>query len=353
METIQMREVFIGPRIVSGKYILEKTPHGHSDLVFWQKIASKAEVDSKIAKRTVNPSLGLHRLVNTKVLWRHNHPLKCDPDKGMCTVIGYVDDVKVMDEDVYARIRIEGWDREGRLAQHMIVDPKSYGFDSVGFSIHTWSWRKEGDEEPFRLHWEEVSLTPWPHCSTCTSEKEENVATIIKKGVFEMPEDKKENVEMSGDDVKIYLDTIRGMEKTVKELTDDYNNLMEKVKERDETIKKMEETIEKQKAKIDFLENKKPLIEKIAENEEEVEKLKDFTVEQLEFLVKKMEIKKTLKEDDDAKKVVVEPIEKTAENERRKNLLDKLKEISENTYTLLKREAEKKGKKLEDLVKGD
>jgi len=349
---IRMREVFVGPKLLVGKYILEKTPHGHSDLVFWQKIASKKEVDEKLAIRAINPTLGLNRLINTKVLWRHNHPLACDPDKGMCTVIGYVDDVKIMKEDVYAKIRIEGWDAEGRIAQHMIVDPEEYGFDSIGFSIHTWSWKNKDDDNPFRLHWEEVSLTPWPHCSSCTSEKEEKVATIIKKGVFEMP-GKDEKEEKGGDDIKIYLDTIRQMEKTVKELTDDYNGILEKVKDRDELIKKMEETIQKQKAKIDFLENKKPLIEKIAESEDEVEKLKDFSVEQLEFLVKKMEIKKSVNENGNADKIVIEPIKQTAEKESKKDPLEKLKEISKSTYEILKREAKKKGKDLDEILKGD
>jgi len=327
--------------VVDAKYSLEWNDQTNtSDLVWWQKVASKEEVDKKLAEESINPTLGINRLVNAKMLWRHNHPIDCHLDGEPCFVVGYVDDVKILNEDVHAKLRVEGWTQAHRHFQHIVVEPKAYGFDNLGFSVQTWSYRLPDDPEGVkRLHWEEVSLTPYPHCKTCNASENKNVSRIVKQkiGAFEMSENQPTGTNAK-DDTKILVDTIKEMESSIKEISTKYDESLE-------TIQKMEGTIKDQKAKIEFLVNKKPLLEKIATFEKNTDQFKDFSTDHLKIVAELL-----AKQKSPAADVVIETITTAQDDNRKKDYFAKLKDVSPELYAQIKAEAKEKGKDLKEIA---
>ena len=82
-------------------------------------------------------------------------------------------------------------------------------------------------------------------------------------------------------------------------------------------------------------------------NEAEEKAFESFSIDQLTSVLHRIENEK---KEDDAKKVVVEPITSTMETEQKKDALKKLKEINKSTYEELERLAKSKNLKLEDIL---
>jgi len=312
----------------------------NGDLTWWQKIATNQEVDlSRLRPRA-------HRLVNHNLLWRHWHPYKqeCRDGEKRCDIYGHIDAIRMAEDSLYAKLRIENFGESHRALMDIVRNPKANGFDQIGVSIAAI------DYEDGRIYGEEVSITPFPNCKTCLTPSIDNKEILDKIGENELTdENTAEVIKKLTEERDAYGSTIKEMEDEVQKRDAKLKELEDQIvayrNEVDSTIKEMEDTIKAQKDKITYLEEKAPLIAKIPHNEDEVNDLKALSVDTLKFMVKKFEIKEKVTP------AITQPLDNVALENEGKSKAEDLKKKFPELYKKLEREAKDAGKDLEEIIK--
>lgn len=265
---------------VDGKYVIDK----NGRMTWWQLVATDKEVNMELAKPQ------LWQLKNQKVLFRHFHPYQKDEknEKGEITkkrhgpVFGYVLDSKIEDDKrVYAQLSIDGYSSAHRELQTYVINGMKVKEEilPMGASINVIEYNDRKDKNIKWLHWEEVSITPFPACKICLAPKPEK---IIKK-------EQKMAQEVSTSDL---VETIRVMEDKLTEKTDKLTEISAKVIELEDSVKSKDEEIASLKDEIEYLTTKKELVDSIIGEKKELEDMyKGLPTEVLKNIVEKIKSK--------------------------------------------------------------
>jgi len=242
-----------------------------------------------------------NKLINKDFTWRHRHPIQ-----------------EIHKENHVYGVVVESWVKENlmvkvQLYDHtedhkkLIEDIKLRDFvkEPLSLSMH---YRTYFNEEGDILHYDvfELAGTPYPHCSECQ---------IIKTGVMKMEKDEKikpeETKEEEAELVKA-LETIKGLEadlnsktKALEEIKSKQEKLDKELEEKEDKEKSLEDRVLELGEKIEFLETKKPILDKLLEadssiDEKQAQWLKTENVSylktRLEEAIKKAESQIVVKE---------------------------------------------------------
>lgn len=297
---------------VDGKYVIDKSGR----MTWWQLVATKEEVDMELAKKQ------LWQLTNQKVLWRHRHPYQKDKvdEKGILLekkhghVYGYVLDAKIENEKVYALLSIDGYTSEHRARQNQVVNgvihPKTKEKIQTGASINVIEYNDRNDVNIKWLHWEEISITPFPACETCLAPKP---LKIIMK-------EQKMSTEINKDDL---VETIKEMEKSSLKSSEELKEVSAKIVELETSISKKDEEIASLKDEVEYLTTKKELVDSIiGENKEKEDMYKSLPTEVLKDIIEKM------KANDATAQISTENMDDATSGEPKKDTYAMLKKIN-------------------------
>lgn len=249
------------------------------------------------------------KTINKHFTWRHRHPIQKEHKENH--VYGIVEDAWVDDKlMVKTRLYSHTEDHQNLIKDIQLRDLVN---DPLSLSMH---YRTYFNDKGVVKHYDvfELAGTPYPHCKECN----------ILSGVIKMEEDEKqienkeEEAELEEEALKA-LKTIKGLEKELNSKTKAYEELKSKVdkleseiEKKDDKEKTLEDRLLELEGKIDFLETKKPILDKLLEadseiDEPQVEWLKaqkiSYLEDRLEKAVKKAE-----------SKIITQEIEESAED---------------------------------------
>ena len=211
------------------------------------------------------------KTVNKHFTWRHRHPLEEKHKENH--IYGIVRDSWVKDKLI---VKTELYDHT-KLHRMLIEDIKLRDLvnDPLSLSMHYRTYFNEkGEIEHYDVF--ELAGTPYPHCKECK---------IIETGVIKKMG--KEDIELTDDKEEEALNkalaTIKGLETELNSRTKILEDLKVKVeklesevsikdKELEDKEKTTEERILELEGKIDFLETKKPVLDKLLEADSDIDK---------------------------------------------------------------------------------
>ena len=260
------------------------------------------------------------KTINKHFTWRHRHPIQKEHKENH--VYGIVEDAWVGDKLMVKTQLYSHTEDHRKLIQD--IQLRDLVNDPLSLSMH---YRTYFNEEGVVKHYDvfELAGTPYPHCKQC------NILSGVKKMEDEKPkiENKEEEAELEEEDLKA-LETIKGLEtelnsksKAYEELKSKVDKLESELEVKDNKEKTLEDRVLELEGKIDFLNTKKPILDKLLEADSEIDEsqakwLKTQTVTYIEG-----RLEKALKRAES--QIVVQTTEETAEDAK----LEKDKEEKE------------------------
>ena len=209
------------------------------------------------------------KTVNKHFTWRHRHPLEEKHKENH--IYGIVRDSWVKDKLI---VKTELYDHT-KLHRMLIEDIKLRDLvnEPLSLSMHYRTYfDKEGDVAHYDVF--ELAGTPYPHCKECK---------IIETGVIKKMEEDEIKLKEEEEALNKALATIKELEtelnsrtKTLEDLKVKVEKLESEVSIKDKELEDKEKTTEERilelEDKIDFLETKKPVLDKLLEADSDIDK---------------------------------------------------------------------------------
>jgi len=320
-------------------------------LFFWAIGLAQPHASEKEIEKVFQQSKGM------KILYRHNHNVEGGD------VFGYVKEAKMEDGKIKILVGIDGDTEEDKRLQNEIVGSIQLAKDKVvdkpyGFSARFVTRHREDDPErkdPVKTHLEEYSVSPIPKCNDCVIELEDDKMLDDKtNGAFDTlkkrEKELEERVAVKDEAIKEvnskYVETLRDQEMLLGE----NDKIIKTAKELEDRAKKAEDELATLQKKIVYLEENKPLLDKLAKfetSETLLETMKDLKKETLEKILEEKEKASTQTpsiEKADASAIVTTTVvenEKEAQEEAKKTEQE-LERLAGTRYQKIKQRLEKK-----------
>lgn len=228
---------------------------------------------------------GLHRLAsdsnNRPLVWRHAHPIQEGNEN--THIYGRV--LEADADDGYLVTKYEVYDHtQDHKDLQSLIQKRLEEDDPLGISLH---YRKYINEQGNVVHYDvyEHSSTPFPACEECQSI---NYNIETKRNEENMPEKEDKQDEIKELEQKLNS-KIKAYKKLENKLEDTINKMKHKDKKLEETKKEkesLESRMKKLEKKVTYLNEKKPIIDRILEIRESesfyLDQMKEMSKEKLE-----------------------------------------------------------------------
>lgn len=245
------------------------------------------------------------KLINKHFTWRHRHPIEEKHKDNH--IYGIVRESFVKDK---LMVKTQLYDHTG-IHRKLIKDIQLRDLvnDPLSLSMH---YRTYFNEKGEVVHYDvfELAGTPYPHCKEC------NIISGVRK--MEDEEKQLENKEEEAELEKA-LKTIKDLETDLNSKTKAYEDLKSR---QDELDKELEEKQTKEKTledrvleledKIEFLETKKPILDKLLEADSDIDKSQAEWIKSQEVSYIEGRLEKALKKAES--QIIVQTTEETAED---------------------------------------
>lgn len=322
-------------------------------LLFWATGLAQPHASEKEIEKVFQQSKGM------KILYRHDHNVEGGD------VFGYVKEAKMEDGKIKILVAIDGDTEEDKRLQNEIVGSIQLSKEGIvdkpyGFSARFVTRHREDDpdrKDPVKTHLEEYSVTPIPKCNDCTIELEDDKMPDDKpNGAFDTLKKREKELE---EKVAVKNEAIKEINsKYVETLTDqevlltEHEKIIKTAKELEDRAAKAEAETKALQKKIVYLEESKPLLDKLAKfetSETLLETMKDLSKEKLEKILEEKEKASTQTpsvEKADASAIVTTTVvenEKEAQEEAKK-AEQTLEQLAGTRYQKIKQRTEKKMK---------
>lgn len=226
---------------------------------------------------------GLQRLANDSVgkslIWRHAHPI--EEKEKQSHIYGTVLESTVDDGHIVSKYQVYDHTQDHLDLQDIIVK-RFKNEDPLGISMQ---YRTYFNHEGEAIHYDvfEHSGTPIPQCITCKT-----INTKNEKPMTDENEEENEEMKKVKELEKRLTEKTSKLEKyqtTIKKLEDKLQGKDKKLEQEKEVKKTLESRVSKLEQTIDFLNEKKPIIQKILEIDDNPimrKKYPSWSVEELE-----------------------------------------------------------------------
>lgn len=276
METIKQEE-----------FSLEQVEKGKGNFYFTAKSLSQDFECEDGLKRLSRDSINKH------LIWRHTHPIQKEEKK--THIYGRVVDSWLEDGHIWSKYQVYDHTPDHLALQELIEKRLRVG-DPLGISMQYRTYSREGK----KIHYDvfEHSSTPIPLCETCKT---------TEFGIEEMTNEDQENEEEQEEKTELekHIEKIKALEEQLNSKTSSLEEYESKIASLEKEIESKESELEKEKEetmtleeKVDSLRNeikrleKKPIIDKIFEVEQDEELIDWYYTKEVSFLEERLEKKR-------------------------------------------------------------